>query len=70
MFELIAAFLQLEDQLIEALVDIASLLFVEPLNLRLDVVDEAPVVVVDALRVDHQLVQVVDVLLDDIRHVL
>ena len=70
MFQLIAALLQLKDQLIEALVDITSLLLIQPLNFRLNVVDEAPVVVVDALCVDHKLVQVVYVLFDDVRDVL
>ena len=52
MFKLIAPLLQLQDELIEALVNISSLLFVQPLNLS------------------HQLVQVVDILLNDVCHVL
>ena len=70
MFKLIAPLLQLQNELIEALVNISSLLFVQPLNLSLNVVNKAAVVVVDSLRVDHQLVQVVDILLNDVCHVL
>ena len=68
--KLITPLLQLQNELIETLVNISSLLFVQPLNLSLDVVDKAAVVIVDTLRVDHQLVQVVDILLNDICHVL
>ena len=70
MFQLITALLQLKNELVEALVDITSLLLIKPLNLRLDVINEAPVVIIYALCVDHQLVQVVDVLLNDVRYVL
>ena len=70
MLQFIATLLQLQDELVEAFIDVARLLVAETLDLGLDVVHELPVVVVDALRIDHQLVQVVYVLLDDIRDVL
>lgn len=70
MLQFITALLQLKNQLVEALVDVTSLLLVQTLDLRLDVINETPVIVVDSLGVDHQFVQVVDVLLDDVRHVL
>ena len=46
------------------------MLLVQALNFLLDVLNELPVVIVDALGVQHQLVQVVNVLLDDVSHVL
>ena len=69
LLELISSLLQLLNKLIEALINIPGLLFVKPLNLLLDVLDELPIIIVDPLGVQHQLVQIVDVLLDDVGHV-
>ena len=70
MFQLVTSLLQLENELIETFVDVSSLLLIQSLDLGLDVVYELPVVIIDAFRVDHQLVEIVDVLLDDVRHIL
>lgn len=70
MFQLITSLLQLQDELIEALVNVSGLLLVQTLNLSLDMVDKATVVIINAFSVDHQLVQVVDILLNDVCHIL
>lgn len=70
MLQLITSLLQFQNEFVEALVDVARLLVAEALDLGLDVVYELPVVVVDALGIDHELVQVVDILLDDVGHIL
>lgn len=66
LLELIPPLLQFEDQLVEALVDVAGLLLVQALDFLLDVLNELPIVIIDPLGIEHQLVQIVDVLLDDV----
>ena len=70
LLQLIPPLFQLLDQFIKALVDVARLLVVEPLDFLLDMFNELSVVVVDPLGIYHQFVQIVDVLLNDISHVL
>jgi len=66
LFEFVPPLLQFRDQFIEALVDVFALLIIQPLDFLLDVLDELPVVVIDPLGVEHELVQVVNVLLNDV----
>jgi len=56
LLQLVSTLLQLLDELVEALVNVAGLLLVESLDLLLDMLDELAVVVVDPLGVQHQLV--------------
>jgi len=62
--------LQLLNELVEALVDVAGLSFVQPLDLLFDVLDELPVVVIDPFGVQHELVEIVNILLYNVGHVL
>ena len=69
LLQLIPPFLQFQDKLIETLVNVARLLLVQSLDFLLDMFDELAIVIIDSLRIKHQLVQVVNVLLYDIRHI-
>lgn len=70
LLKFISSFLKFEDELVEAFVDVPGLLLVQALDFLLDVLDELPIVIIDALCVEHQLVEVVDVLFDDVGYVL
>jgi hypothetical protein len=61
--------LQLKYQLIEAFVDVACLLFVKALNFLLNVLNKLSVVIVDPFGVEHELIEVIYVLLYNISHV-
>jgi hypothetical protein len=56
LLQLISSFLQLLNELVEALVNIPGLLLIKSLDLLLDVLDKLPVVVIDPLGIKHQLI--------------
>lgn len=70
LLKFITSLLQLLDQLIKSLIYVFRLLVVQSLDFLLDVLDELPVVIIDALCVEHEFVEVVDVLLDNVRNII
>ena len=56
LFKFVSALLQLKNKLIKALINIAGLLLVKSLDFLLDMLNKLPVIIIDALRIQHQLV--------------
>jgi hypothetical protein len=58
------------NKLIKTLINVSSLLVVQPLNFLFDVLNKLSVIIVDSFCVDHQLIQIINILFYDIGDIL